>query len=195
MGEAARIAANPCRITRCRMLARIIIVFIVIIIMIIVINIISSYRRRHRYRRSSSLHSLVLYLSHSLLSINLSLSLSLILSLLLPTYLACFASCSSPVVISLFAPKHQFFSDHRSHCPLPLLLASSRTFAFSLAPLGPNATLTRFLLLLTHSFALSLSQSHRISLTLAPHPLINNPALALPLTRARSPFRALRKRL
>jgi len=37
MGEAARIAANPCRITRCRMLARIVIIFIIFIIIIIII--------------------------------------------------------------------------------------------------------------------------------------------------------------
>lgn len=182
MGEAARIAANPCRITRCRMLARIIIVFIVIIIMIIVINIISSYRRRHRYRRSSSLRSLSfsIYLTRS--SHSLSFSLYFFLHTSPALRLA-----HPPVVISLFAPKHQFFSDHRSHCPL--LLASSRTFAFLTRTLGPNATLTHAYFSCSHSFALSLSQSHRISLTLAPHPLINNPALALPLTRARSrPF-------
>lgn len=161
MGEAARIAANPCRITRCRMLARIIIVFIVIIIMIIVINIISSYRRRHRYRRSSSLHSFR-SLSISLAPLNQSLSHSLSLSFSFYFFLhtsPALRLAHPPVVISLFAPKHQFFSDRRSHCPLPLLLASSRTFAFLTRTLGPNATLTHAFFSCSHSFALSLSLS------------------------------------
>lgn len=181
MGEAARIAANPCRITRCRMLARIIIVFYR--------HHYHDHRHQHHIELSppSSLHSLSfsIYLTRS--SQSLSLSLSLILSLLLPTYLACFASLLiAPVVISLFAPKHQFcFSDHRSHCPLPPPCICSHIRVLT-RTLGPNATLTRFLLLLTLALSLSLTENFPNARST---PFDQPRPRSLPLTRARArPF-------
>lgn len=183
MGEAARIAANPCRITRCRMLARI----VIILSSLSSLSTLSTYRRHHRYHHPSALP--IMFFSHSLPNFTLPLALSFsprplfffffFFNFLIARYLQCQLQRINFSLIITFTT----FS-----------LSFILTFAlsFSLAPLLSIQTQ------LSRSFFFySLFHSLKLTELLLTRATSFTPTLALPhfLARARSPFRALRKRL